>query len=43
MDDAGKEKEGMEASMEIDGWASPGRWDYKSPVVLLYISTSTRK
>lgn len=38
-----KKKKGMEASMEIDGLASPGRWEYKSLIVHLYISSSPRK
>lgn len=42
MNDAGKEKEGMEARMQIDGLASPSRWGYESLVVHLYISSGTR-
>ena len=41
MDDGGKEKVGMESN--IDGLASPGRWEYVSFVEHLYISSSTRK
>ena len=42
VNDAGKEKEGMEARMQIDGLASPSRWGYESLVVHLYISSGTR-